>query len=138
MNHEDSEFLRSFEACEIPNAGFHHRDHIRLACLYVQRYGPGASERICESIRAFAAAHGKSDKYHQTVTIAWMELVQQAVRSSPPDARFEDIVARFPALLDKNHLGEFYSEQILISQMAKQIFVPPDRKPLVLAQMVSN
>jgi hypothetical protein len=35
----DEEFLRAFEACELSNGCFHHRDHIRLAWIYVHRYG---------------------------------------------------------------------------------------------------
>jgi len=58
----DQEFVRSFETCELPNESFHHRDHIRLAWIYLRRYGELEARRhLGEAIRRFAAYHGKSD-----------------------------------------------------------------------------
>ena len=76
----DLEFLRKFEACELSNDCFHHRDHIRLAWIYLQRYGElEALGHIAGAIRKFAAHHGKSDKYHETVTVAWLRLLANAM-----------------------------------------------------------
>lgn len=125
----DSEFVQAFEACQIPGSEFHHRDHIRLAAIYCRTCGPAAAARIAESIRRYAAHLGKSDKYHQTITMAWMGLVEQAIAASDQGIGFEELVARFPALLDKNLLREFYTEERLDSPEAKVNFVPPDRKP---------
>lgn len=125
----DEEFLRAFEACELSNGCFHHRDHIRLAWIYVHRYGEAeASERIAASIRRFAAHHGKNDKYHETMTIAWMRLVADAARSSTGD--FDEFAQHFPALLDKSALGAFYSDAVLQSDAARNEFIAPDLKPL--------
>ena len=129
MNDADVEFARAFERGEVPNVGFHHRDHIRLAWIYVQLYGDAAAERISESIRGFAAKHGQSEKYHQTVTTAWICLVEDACRSG---GEFDEIVACFPALLDKNFLKNFYSEDTLASPDAKKRFVSSDLRPLAI------
>jgi len=127
----DDEFVRAFEACRLSNGGFHHRDHIRLACIYLQRYGEAdATERITQSIRNFAARHGKSEKYHQTMTVAWMRLVADAARRS--QGGFEELTARFPALLDKSTLNAFYSEALLKSEAARSTFIEPDLKALSL------
>ena len=54
----DQEFVRMFEACELPNESFHHRDHIRLAWIYLERYGElEARGQIAGAIRKFAAHH---------------------------------------------------------------------------------
>jgi len=45
----DTEFLRAFENCEIANGDFHHRDHIRLAWIYLQLYGGQAAPRMAAS-----------------------------------------------------------------------------------------
>jgi hypothetical protein len=127
----DDEFVRAFEACEIANTDFHHRDHIRLAWIYVRRHGAvAAAERIAQSIRNFAAHHGKSDKFHQTITDAWVLLVAEVANSLPATASFDEAATRFPRLLDKNYVRNFYSEAVLNSVSARKSFVPPDLRPL--------
>ncbi len=72
----DDEFVRAFESCELSPDLFHHRDHIRLARIYLDRLGAAAAiERFRAAIIRFAAHNGVSDKYHETITIAWMRLV---------------------------------------------------------------
>jgi len=127
-NVADEEFVRAFEACNTPNEGFHHRDHIRLAWIYHRLYGREAAARIAAAIRKFAAHHGKSDKYHETVTQAWMRLVAHCSEAETAD--FESFAARHPELLDKTLLSEFYSDALLQSDLARERFAAPDRKPL--------
>src|SRR5215475_254972 len=100
----DAEFVRAFEAGEIPGADFHHRDHIRLAWIYLQRHGSSAGAHIAASIRNYAAHLGVSDKYHETITQAWMHLVAAA----EPATTFDGFVERNPGLLDKNLLKSYY------------------------------
>ena len=121
----DDEFIRAFERCEISNADFHHRDHVRMAWLYLRRYGAEAEERIAADIQKFAGHHSKLDKYHQTMTIAWMRLVAPAADLGS----FEDVAATFPRLLDKNYLREFYSEELLSTDTARKNFAAPDKRP---------
>src|SRR5882762_3116442 len=98
----DTEFADAFESCELSNESFHHCDHIRLAWIYLQRYGADAAAvRIGAAIRKFAAHYGKTDKYHETITVAWMRLLADAARSLPSSGSFSDVIAAFPKLLDK-------------------------------------
>jgi len=123
----DLDFLRAFERCEISNESFHHKDHIRLAWTYLKLHGPvDAPPRMAAAIRNFAAHHGKSDKYHETVTVAWMLLVAQASHC----ASLEEVAAQFPQFFDKSYLAEFYSPELLQSGAARNSFVAPDKKPL--------
>lgn len=124
-NMSDAEFVRAFEACEIPGAEFHHRDHIRLAWIYHHCHGALAGARIAASIRNYAAHLGVSGKYHETITQAWMQLV---VSAAGPARDFDAFIAEHPELLDKSLLAEFYSEEILGSQEARERFIEPDRK----------
>jgi hypothetical protein len=127
----DLEFARRFEACELPNDGFHHRDHIRLAWIYVQRYGEmEARGRIAGAIRKFAARHGHTDKYHETMTVAWLRLVASGMARVPPDATFIDLTIAVPELLDKRTIEKFYSSAVLASGEARQFWVEPDLQPL--------
>jgi hypothetical protein len=36
----DEEFVKAFESCTLPNAEFHHADHVRMAFLYLCRFPP--------------------------------------------------------------------------------------------------
>ena len=127
----DAEFLRAFEACEITNEGFRHRDHIRLAYIYVQQHGEReAQRRIAAGIRKFAAFHGKDAKYHETITIAWARLVSDAMTRLPACASFEELARAAPELLDKQLIERFYSRAILDSDSARTGWMEPDRRPL--------
>src|ERR1700691_3174329 len=93
----DEEFVRAFESCELSPDLFHHRDHIRLARVYVALDGAAkATERFRSSLRRFAAHIGKSEKYHETITVAWMRLV---VHTDPGDLE---------KLMDKKYIERFY------------------------------
>ena len=115
----DDEFVRGFESCELSPDLFHHRDHIRMARIYLDRLGPNAAtERFRSAIIRYAAHLGKSDKYHETITIAWMRLV---IATSPED---------HDKLLDKKYIETFYSPELLATDSARTQFVEPDRAPL--------
>jgi hypothetical protein len=113
----DEQFALAFERCEIPKEDFHHRDHVRLARFYIARYGvSGAEERIATGIRRYAAHLGISQKYHHTITIAWVRLVAYTTDSE--------------AVLDPKYLAQFYSDQLLASADARNAFVSPNKRPL--------
>jgi len=110
----DEDFVQAFESCELPPEAFHHRDHIRLARIYLDRLGlEAATARFVESLRRFAGHIGKSDKYHETITVAWMRIVAGSGRDEA-------------ALFDKDYLYLFYSRELLDSQAARVGFVEPD------------
>ena len=125
------EFIRMFENCELPNESFHHRDHIRLAWIYLESYGElEACRHMAEAIRKFAAHHGKSDKYHETITVVWLRLVGSATVRVPPEATFEELTLAAPELLDKRTLEKFYSTAALASEEARRFWMEPDLQPL--------
>ena len=116
----DQEFVRAFESCELSPDLFHHRDHIRLARIYVELDGAAkATERFRSALRKFAAHIGKSEKYHETITVAWMRLVVHA--KSPGELE---------KLMDKKHIERFYSPELLATDAARTGFVEPDRARL--------
>ena len=127
----DAEFLRAFEACEFSNESFHHSDHIRLAWIYLQRYPEmEAREHMAGAIRKFAAHHGKSDKYHETITVAWLRLVANAMARMPADTSFQQLTTASPELLDKRMIEKFYSSAALASEAARAFWVEPDLRRL--------
>jgi hypothetical protein len=127
----DQEFVRAFEACELANDSFHHQDHIWLAWIYLRRYGElEARRRMAGAIRKFAAQHGKSDKYHETITVAWLRLVRSAIARVPLNTSFDELTIASPELLDKRIIEKFYSTAALSSEAARTAWVEPDLQPL--------
>ena len=67
-----------------PGGQFRHRQHINLAFLAVRRYGmPEATARICAWIQHIAAYERAPQKYHHTVSRAWVEIVAHHVDAEP-------------------------------------------------------
>ena len=127
----EDEFVAMVEECRYANAEFRHADHIRLAWIYVRRYGARqAEERIAETIRRFAISHGQEKKYHGTLTRAWLRLVATAQYLTPRATTFDEFLAKHGWLLDRSALSAFYSGARLSSEAARSGWADPDRTPL--------
>jgi hypothetical protein len=106
----DLELARALERCDVPNTGFHHADHLRVALVYLNESAsvPDAVDRMAATLRRFAASVGKAEKYSQPVTEFWMYQMA-AARSLAPQASADEIFAACPHLLDKQLLLAYYS-----------------------------
>ena len=129
----DPELAAILPAITGPAGQFRHRQHINLAFLAVQRYGmPEATGKICTWIRQIAAYERAPQKYHHTVSRAWVEIVAHHVSTDPDDpdgADFDLFAERNPALLDKRLLSRHYRSATLASGPARHGWVEPDLLP---------
>jgi hypothetical protein len=100
---EDVALTRALERCELPNAGFRHASHLRVAWVYLNESASvdQALARMRETLRRFAASVGHAEKYSDRVTAFWMYQVA-AVHAVMPSAAFDDLVRAYPRLLDKD------------------------------------
>ena len=113
-----------------PGRKFRHRQHIHLAFLAVRRYGmPEATTRICAWIQRIAAYERAPQKYHHTVSRAWVEIVAHHVDADPDCADFGIFAARHPVLLDKRLLTRHYRSSTLAAAAARRSWVEPDLLP---------
>jgi hypothetical protein len=127
----DENFLRAFEDLSFPVDLFHHREHIRVAWLYLKSSdATRAGERMSEGIRRFANHHGATQKYHHTLTLAWMRLVAAALVETPEGYSFEQFITAHPRLKDTKHLDKYYSKELLQTATARAGWVEPDLQPL--------
>lgn len=128
----DDEFLHALECCTLPNHAFGHREHLRLAWLYLRRMSHDAAVTAMErSIRRYAARHGAANKYHHTMTLVWMNLVASALVSGGGDVDdFASFLQAHPALLDRDAPRRFFSAERLDSPAARTGWVEPDLAPL--------
>ena len=86
--------------------------------------------RIEQAIRRFAAHNGVSEKYHHTITLAWMRLVAAARRATPEEVEFAAFAKRHPELFDVKALSQHYTVERLGSGEAKAGWVEPDLRDL--------
>jgi hypothetical protein len=128
---DDDAFLAAFESGRLPNESFRHRDHLRLAWLYLRRDGPElGTHNILTGIRHFATAHGAVDRFNETLTRFWIRLVQHLIETFAAADTFDDLLAHFPRLADKSLVYRHYSQAALWSPVARQGWLEPDLRPL--------
>jgi hypothetical protein len=124
---DDDAFRNAFEAGRLE--AFHHRDHVRLAWVYLRDApGPAGLERFVTGLQRFAAAAGKPGLYHETITWAFLLIVRERMARTPA-ASFADFSAANPDLLAWNPsiLDRYYRPETLASDLARRVFVMPDR-----------
>jgi hypothetical protein len=126
----DDQFVAAMEGLAVPKEAFRHRDHIRLAWLYLQRSNAEeAGERFSVTVRRFAVHHGVPEKYHHTITLAWMRLIAASAILTP-HLDFNEFVAAHPFLLDVKLPWAFYSSERLASAEARTGWSAPDLHPV--------
>jgi hypothetical protein len=120
----DDAFLARFETGRLDS--FTHRDHLRVAFAYARRGGiDHAVDRARRGLRHITAAHGESERYHDTLTTAWARVVaHHAVADG--EAGFDAFLVAHPRLLDRELLLAHYSRERLFSPAARARFVEPD------------
>jgi hypothetical protein len=113
-----------------PDGAFRHREHIHLAYIAVQRYGPAeAADAVAHWIRHIAVYQRRPQKFHATVTRAWVEIVAHHMAAAPAGPDFASFAERHPPLLDKRLLTRHYTSRVLASPTAKTGWVEPDLVP---------
>jgi hypothetical protein len=131
LSADDRAFVDAFRTATLGNEAFHHRDHVRMAWLYVRCHGlEAAVTRFTDDLRAFADAKGVPGLYHATITVAYLSLVAERQRTTPGStwAAFAeahpDLLRWKPSVID-----DYYSPERLWSAEARAQFVLPDRAP---------
>src|SRR5690349_16413411 len=78
----ERDFVTRFESLDVSPAEFNHAAHVRLAWIYLRDHPlPEAMMRFRDSLKRFAAHHGKSDLYHETITFAFIFLIHERIHS---------------------------------------------------------
>jgi hypothetical protein len=123
------ELIKQFEAGTTPSGTFHHADHVRLAFEYLCRYPAlEALEKFSAALRRFAAAHGKVQLYHETITWAYLLLIRERMARAGCSQTWEEFAERNPDLLvwKGGVLATLYRQETLDSDLARHTFVLPD------------
>ncbi|HVE84066.1 MAG TPA: hypothetical protein VND93_14515 [Myxococcales bacterium] len=125
----DGEDARALRVFQLRGGGdFPHLFHLRVARQYLLQLPLGeAIERFAADLRRFARAKGVPQKYHHTITVAFLLLMRARLAGAPAGERFDAFLARNPDLASSGCLKAFYSEAALASELARRDFLFPDR-----------
>jgi hypothetical protein len=121
------ELIERFEADMLDS--FHHADHVRLAFAYLSEFPVlQALERFSTGLQRYAAARGKSQLYHETITYAYFFLMRERMARSA-DADWDEFARVNPDLLvwKNGILARYYREETLQSDLARRVFLLPDK-----------
>jgi hypothetical protein len=117
---------------------FGHREHVHLTWLAVRRCGmPAAVDLVSDGIQRTARYAGAPQKYHATVSRAWVEIIAHHAAVAPT-RDFAAFVAGNPELFDKRLLSRFYSSAVLAGAAARAGWVQPDREPFPFSSLVAD
>lgn len=127
----DEEIIERFAAGTLPAADFHHREHVRLAWLHLKKLPVAdALAALSAGLRRMAQAHGRPEKYHETVTWAYALLIRERMARTGEGSSWQEFAASNADVLEWEGAGPlkaYYREETLRSDLARQIFVFPDK-----------
>ena len=124
----DQELAKRIANCTLNPELFTHEAHLRLAYHHIASFGlRKAEENLCEDIRTYATAMGDADKYHETVTVAAVKMVDHFMRKSKKSS-FREFIQEYPRLRThfRELLDQHYGFNIFKDERARQQYVAPD------------
>jgi hypothetical protein len=125
---DDAALVEGFEACSLPATVFCHAEHVRVAWLYLTSGAPfeEAALRFCKGLRRYAESLGEADRYHETITWAFLALVNER-RHASGATRFDSFAEQNRDLFEPDlaALTRFYDRETLQSELARRVFLLP-------------
>lgn len=121
------DLLTALDDGTLPPAEFNHANHIRAAwyCLNTLPLRI-AAHAFREVLEHYVTRVGAQDKFHLTLTYAFMHLIRERIKDSSGD--WDRFVADNPDLFDNAQalVGRYYSPGRLMSAEARRQFLEPD------------
>ncbi|HEY2171227.1 MAG TPA: hypothetical protein VGJ30_16500 [Candidatus Angelobacter sp.] len=117
------------ERCLLGKEEFHHCDHLTVAVGYLYASDlETAIDRMRSSVKRFAAHHGVTGLYHETLTRFWLLQVERNLdRSECLEQSVSKVRDKFS---DKTLAFEYYGRERIESKEAKETWLRPDLKEL--------
>ena len=120
---ERDEPLARFLTGRVDNRAFRHRDHLQVA-FAILRLMPfaDAAALYVRGLKAIASAAGAPEKYHETMTFAFLSLVAERLEGF---SSFDAFLAANPELAHPSVLERWYQPARLYSDLARRTFLLP-------------
>ena len=129
----DAELFERFDSALLPKEDFGHREHVRTAFVYLSRY-PDLAEAALHfrrALRRYAMAQGVPGLFHETLTWAYLALINERIGQGRGGSGSVEFLERNPDLLSHRDglLARYYDVPATTSSpLARQVFVLPGGK----------
>ena len=133
LSKADQDFKHQIETCGFQVSEFNHRAHIRLAYVYLVENNTDSSVRRMRDSLFGLLKHAKIDpsqKYHETLTEAWVLAVHHFMSITNSSESADHFIEQNSLMLDSKIMMTHYSEEVLFSEPARQVFIEPDFEPI--------
>lgn len=128
----EDELVQAFDDLTLEPAKFTHRAHLSVAWRYLQRHGLAVGAvKFREQLLRYIESVGAQGKYHETITWAYMVLLNEELSLGTDRCEtFDEVVARRPDLLDHRNgaIAACYSREELDRPEARRTFLLPRRR----------
>ncbi|GLU45060.1 hypothetical protein [Allomuricauda sp. NBRC 101325] len=127
----DEQFINDMEQGGFPPNLFSHEAHIRLAWLYLNQFDEKlAIKKTCQTIQNFDKLNGNGTKYHLTLTVASVKVVQYFMKKSKATT-FIEFINENPRLNDSftSLVQQHYGTDPLKIEKTKTEYIAPDLLP---------
>ncbi|MGB8508919.1 MAG: hypothetical protein WCD76_10960 [Pyrinomonadaceae bacterium] len=108
---------------------FRHKEHVKLTWLYLRKYTLLETvDKVSEALKMFATANGAEHLYNETLTWAYIFLINERMARLGAEHSWDEFFAAHPDLFNwnENILKTYYREETLNSELAKRVFILPD------------
>ncbi|MGZ3424270.1 MAG: hypothetical protein ACXWUG_13885 [Polyangiales bacterium] len=122
--------VTAFENGTVDPKAFHHREHLYVAWCYLRELPlEEALARYVRNLRALTRTLGVPEKYHATMTWAYLALLDGLMQEPELRESFEALANKHPSLFDAKDgmLFDHYDQSELQSEAARRRFVLPSR-----------
>jgi hypothetical protein len=125
-------FVHSFENCSLPRSEWTHGKHLVVALWYTRQHGrEKATELMRSGILRYIGTHGSVTGYHETITLAWMAIVERFLNEQDSTRLVSTLAVELLAECgDKDYLLRFYSKERLGSDEARRAWIAPDLRQI--------
>ena len=126
-----AQLVQAVEQCTLAPSEFGHHAHMTVAIWYLARLPMSeAAAAMRDTIQRFAAHHGQTQLYHETITHFWMLLLRHFLDANP-QLDLADLTYRALAELGSMQpVFRHYTRERLFSEQARREWVTPDLIPL--------
>ncbi len=124
----DDELIEAFESYQLTKDQFDHITHLRVGWVYLNRHSLGAAcDTMARELLAWDIAYGLGDRYHETVTWAFMLVIHERQTACQAD-NFDTFIKANPDLAATSppFLAAYYRKETLETERARTSFVLPD------------
>lgn len=136
-NEEIETFVDQFQKKTLPDKEWTHEAHLIVACWNLMKYPKDeATHYLRTSIISYHSAlggsHTLSRGYHETITLFWIEIVQQFLNATEGDIATKTNAFMNSEWASKDVFFKYYTEEVLFSVKARARYVAPDIQPVLI------